>query len=369
MKETKKVKKSALCFTDEDCFARLTFADEEPKFEMTAYSGGIIKDHWYWGNVAFDLKGVKIPKGATPILEEHDITRKIGIAFSYSTQDNKLSVSKASILKTDAAKEFSSLSEQGFPFQASIRGRPSRIEFVEQDAFSDVNGYKFTGPGHIWREWELKESSVCVFGADANTSSKTHFAEEEELEIFVDKIEKQGEEKMEMFDMEKFKLEQPDAFNDIEKSIREKVVTEMEDKFSHEQDKSQATIADMTAKIDSYQNRFADMEQKMAVAKAKEMKLEASKIFADKFAAAELSENLFTKLEKLVPYTDYVKENELDVTAYSDALSKEFTEWKSIVPQTAVQGSGTQQKKVSGDQFTDEAADTLVDEMLKLVGK
>lgn len=363
-KKEQRVKANALRFVDDSsaCFAQVQ--GEDPKLSMIAYSGGIIKNHWYWGNVAFDLSGVKLPKGKSPILEEHDIGRKIAVANKYSIDNNQLAVKDAVFLNTSAATEFKELAAQDFPFQASIRGVPVRVETVEEGASTKVNGFNLSGPGAVWREWELKESSVCTFGADSNTASGIQFAEED-ISYFVQETKKQGDEEM-PFDLEKFKLENPDAFSDIEKGVRDTVVREMEDKFAQEKTGFQATIDDMTGKVDSYQSRFTEMEKAMLKVKEKEMRLEASKIFSEKFSDAELPERLFTKIEKLVPYTNFVKDDEFDVAAFGAALDVELKEWKEFSQPVVVQGSGSHKKQAAGDSFTDEDAEALVADMLKL---
>ena len=54
-KETVKLTKGAMQLVDDQCFASVKFAEgvegeaKKPSLEMLAYSGGIIKNHWYWG--------------------------------------------------------------------------------------------------------------------------------------------------------------------------------------------------------------------------------------------------------------------------------------------------------------------------------
>ena len=70
-----KIPKGAMRFveTGPDCFA-LAEAGEDgktPKLKMVGYSGGIIKGHWYWGDLAIDLEGMSFPLSKYPILEDH----------------------------------------------------------------------------------------------------------------------------------------------------------------------------------------------------------------------------------------------------------------------------------------------------------
>ena len=53
-------------------------------FRMVGYSGNIIKGHWWWGNLAIDLEGIRFSKPKFPILRDHDTDREM--AFSKKPQ-------------------------------------------------------------------------------------------------------------------------------------------------------------------------------------------------------------------------------------------------------------------------------------------
>jgi len=80
---------SSACVLNEKM--EVTFADSENgnKFRIVGYSGGIIKNHWYWGNLAIDLTGVKFFKNRIPVLEEHFKSSRIG--FYNQTRDQRQS--------------------------------------------------------------------------------------------------------------------------------------------------------------------------------------------------------------------------------------------------------------------------------------
>ena len=83
--ESKEIPRGALCLVDEDneAFAFVELAEDgKKKLNMLAYSGKVIKGHWYWGDLVIDCSGVKLDKRVFPILESHDVDRKI--AFSAS---------------------------------------------------------------------------------------------------------------------------------------------------------------------------------------------------------------------------------------------------------------------------------------------
>ena len=79
---TKKIPKGALRFVADNCDA-CVFAEGEgdaPKLKMLAYSGGVIKGHWYWGDLAIDVSGLSFPS-RFPILEDHRTDKKIAFIF------------------------------------------------------------------------------------------------------------------------------------------------------------------------------------------------------------------------------------------------------------------------------------------------
>ena len=374
-KKSQIVKSNALLFNDPECFAKTVVnEDGSKKLEMTAYSGGVILNHWYWGNVAFDLKGIKLPKGPSPILEEHSLRQKIGIAHKYSTENNKLEVKDASFVSTTFSEEFQKLSSEGFPYQCSIRGKPTRIEQVAEGSHTEVNGFKLKGPGHVWREWALKESSVCVFGADENTNARAFSEnEEEQINFFMENQNDKGEDKM--FDVEKFKVEHPDAFASMEKDIKEKVTRDLEDKFNLEREDFAKQIKDLTEKstkmTDEHQNRLQKLEMALAEAKTKELEFEAEAFFNGKVSKTELSEKQRSKVNALVPYVKFIADGKLDKEAFGKALDEEIKEWEefnSTIPSpVAIQGIGTYQRQSSGTVFSAEDAEAEADKLFNMV--
>ena len=79
-KETLKLNRSALIFTDHDSFSKTNPSTEGKTrtLKMVAYSGKIIKNHWYWGDLAIDTSGMKMAKKEIPILQDHATEEKIG---------------------------------------------------------------------------------------------------------------------------------------------------------------------------------------------------------------------------------------------------------------------------------------------------
>ena len=140
-------------------------------FKGTAYAGGRVDGHWYWGRtgVVFDLEGIEIPV-PTPLLGEHFSTSRIGVVKSVSTSQG-IQV-EGSFLSNPEAQQFIQDSDDGFPFQMSMFIDPGSIEEFGQGVSVTVNGQTFSGPIAIFRNNRIREFTICSTGADRNTAIK-----------------------------------------------------------------------------------------------------------------------------------------------------------------------------------------------------
>lgn len=144
---------------------------QKRKFKGTAYAGGRVDGHWYWGRsgVVFDLDGIEIDK-PTALLEEHFGSSRIGVVQTVDT-NGKIDVS-GDFLTNAKAQEIVQDSDDGFPFQMSMMIDPGSIEEVSQGKTVTVNGQSFEGPITIFRQNRIREFTICSTGADRNTSIK-----------------------------------------------------------------------------------------------------------------------------------------------------------------------------------------------------
>ena len=156
-------------------------AEKSNEFAIVGYSGGIIKDHWWWGNVAFDLTGMKFAKKTTPVLEEHFTTKRLGFSTDQKIT-NQVEV-KGKFLGNEGAQQLKADMKAGFPMEASLYVPPTSIEFVKDGESVQVNGQNLKGPGAVFRKSTVKEVSMCVFGADANARSKAFNANEKNIKF------------------------------------------------------------------------------------------------------------------------------------------------------------------------------------------
>nr|WP_314523054.1 hypothetical protein [uncultured Acinetobacter sp.] len=157
-------------------------------FQGTAYAGGRVDGHWYWGRtgVVFDLDGIEIPV-PTPLLGEHFSMSRVGVVKSVNVkQDIKV---EGDFLSNQQAQEFVQDSDDGFPFQMSMFIDPGSIEEVEQGVSVTVNGQSFTGPVAVFRNNRIREFTICSTGADRNTAIKAfsgkpnHQSQQEDTDV------------------------------------------------------------------------------------------------------------------------------------------------------------------------------------------
>ncbi len=144
---------------------------EKRTFKGTAYSGGRVDGHWYWGRtgVVFDLEGIEIDS-PTALLEEHFGSNRIGVVKKVDT-NGKIDV-EGHFLTNERAKEIVQDSDDEFPFQMSMFIDPGSVEEVNTGQTIMVNGQLFTGPIAVFRNNRIREFTICSTGADRNTSIK-----------------------------------------------------------------------------------------------------------------------------------------------------------------------------------------------------
>ena len=62
-------------------------------------------------------------------------------------------------------------SDDGFPWQMSVRIEPSAVEEIQAGASVTVNGKVHQGPITVFRGGRIREVSFCALGADDNTNA------------------------------------------------------------------------------------------------------------------------------------------------------------------------------------------------------
>lgn len=157
-----------------------TFAEPDENgnhpVRMMARSGKPI-NHWYWGQIAHDMAGVK-HKDRVPIDHLHWRDEVLGYVDDINASNKGLECGGALVpfKEDDRASEIAEKGRRGVPYEASINfnGDGIVIEEVGPGATAQVNGMTFHGPGVIVREWPFRGVAITPYGADQNT--KTEFS-------------------------------------------------------------------------------------------------------------------------------------------------------------------------------------------------
>lgn len=361
------IKKAALQLIDPLCFAKAS-EDEKPKLKMTAYSGKIIKNHWYWGDLAIDVSGISFSKKKIPVLEDHLTERKIGFATKF-TQNGSLEVEESEFVDTTFSQEFIRLSKQGFPYEASIYARPTIIEELADGESAEVNGYTFKGPGTIWRKSQLREVSVTTFGYDSQTKSAA-MSEDENIAVESNKEENTKKEVPMKVTLEQFKAESPEEYAKLCTEIR----SEVETKFSADLASKEAEIGqlktslkDATEEKDKLSTSNAQLSERISkIEKAevlraeREIRMTAEGIFDAKLKEAGIPERLFGKVKKQISHEKFITEGVFDTGAFSKAVDDELKDWAGT-GDSSVQGFASHLDQGASDMMKE---DTMVDRMV-----
>lgn len=162
---------------DQFCFELGQFAVEQPAegkkkrtFTGIAYSGEPIVDHWYWERIIFDLDTIQI-KGRIPALLEHRTSQRAGAINSHSVSYEEGLKIEGGLLSNEFGTQVAQDSDDGFPWQMSVRIEPSAIEEIQAGASVTVNGKVHQGPITVFRGGRIREVSFCALGADDNTNA------------------------------------------------------------------------------------------------------------------------------------------------------------------------------------------------------
>lgn len=139
-------------------------------FSGVAYSGEVITDHWYWDRVVFDLDSMQI-NGRIPALLEHSSRQRAGAINTHTIDhQNGLQV-QGDLMSNEFGAQVAQDSDDGFPWQMSVRIEPSSVEDIQADASVSVNGKIHQGPITVFRGGRIREVSFCALGADSNTNA------------------------------------------------------------------------------------------------------------------------------------------------------------------------------------------------------
>jgi hypothetical protein len=377
--EDKLVPKGAMRFIDKGCHATALSSQGEDgqdrsQMDMMVYSGGVIKNHWYWDDLLIDLEGMKAGKSKYPVLEDHETSRKIAFSGKPIVKDGSLRLNPENtvFVDTEVSKEFQTLSKQGFPFQSSVRVNPRRVERIAEGSEAMANGQVLKGPASIFREWDYIEGSVCVFGWDNQTSASAFSKDIVQLdyELMLSKtkdIETPSQEETTIMNLDQFKKDHPELFAEVVKTATDQATAS----FAQEKTGLTSTIDALTVKLTESDTQIKELQKKDSIRAEKEMFAEAESIWAVKLSASEIPERMFSKVKKNVDHNAFVKDDVLDKAAFATAVDNELKDWADFksVQGSSVQGQGFSLKDVEGQTATTAENIKLADSLFALTGQ
>lgn len=150
--------------------AAITKDGELRRFKGVAYTGDMIQRHPYWGNVIFDLSSITVPP-KMPMLFNHNTDAIAGYSDESSVDSAGINLQGNLSKSTPEGQRIAALSDEGFPWQMSVRISPARIEELQAGNTAVVNGRTIQGPAYIFRDSKLSETSFTPTGWDAGTSA------------------------------------------------------------------------------------------------------------------------------------------------------------------------------------------------------
>lgn len=168
--------------------------DGKPKqrtFSMVANTGKVLRHPWY-GNLGIDLQGIHFSQ-QLPALLDHMTNQRVG--YTTKVELTKAGLTAAGVmLGNEHAQTVLADAGEGFPWQASVRLEPIRVEMLEAGQKAKVNGQEILGPAQIMRESTLREVTFCTLGADDQTTAAALADSGDALEaVFFSAITKEPE--------------------------------------------------------------------------------------------------------------------------------------------------------------------------------
>ena len=143
-----------------------------PTFTLVANTGVPMDVGNFGYPVVIDLTGAKFAKSKTPVIMDHDTSKRIGFTTEQTVEATRIVAKGKVVSSMNVAKGFVEDAKAGFPFQVSVGAGITKREFVPEGQKAEVNGKSFQGPLIVARKSVIRELTVTVLGADGNTVAK-----------------------------------------------------------------------------------------------------------------------------------------------------------------------------------------------------
>lgn len=140
------------------------------KFEIAAYSGGVLRVDGFALPVVVDLQGLQAAASVAIVLS-HDLSDEATIGSASTVTNDGQQVAMSGVVTGNSPRVLRALAmhDAGHPWQASIGCAVEQTEEIPAGQAVRVNRRDFVGPIIVARRSVLRETSIVPVGADAST--------------------------------------------------------------------------------------------------------------------------------------------------------------------------------------------------------
>lgn len=232
-------------------------------FSMLAYTGNVIQSPW--GPIVLDVQGMQIANQNTPILFQHNPESIAGYSTRIDKPEDKSLVIEGVLCSTPEGRKIADLSDEGFPWQASVGLQVLSWKFVDVGVTVNVNGRDIPGPVDVAVKSVLRESSFTPMGVDSGTRSVVLSSRigDAPREVHVDEKE---------LEVERKKTAESAVKTERERISAIKSAFPNDQKFALEQIEAGSDL--LTAKAACADKLSLDLENQKAATRAAEEKLQ-----------------------------------------------------------------------------------------------
>lgn len=281
-------------------------AGDGRKFVVVANSGKPMRDVPWWGTLGIDLKGIKA-KARVPALLDHDVSKRIGVFEKSKLTGDGLVMSGRFLANSMLANQVNTELRDGFPFEASVRLHPLKIEELAAGEESEVNGHRIVGPAQIFRSSELRETSLVALGQDQHTSAAALSDSAPQVQVAFETAAAEPDEKMTKTKTKTVGTDAAAAAVTEERtriaSLRKAAIPEQADLLAKMIDDGTPLSEGIAALHADLQGRFEGQRQQMASNSDTSLSTgnsdDATKAAVAKLSALPDSEEKFRKLWKI----------------------------------------------------------------------
>lgn len=151
------------------CAAEGDGESKPDNFSLAVYTGVPVKLPNFFVPVIINIKGFKFAKKVTPVVMDHDTSRRFGHTLEQGKDGNITAKITRSSVRQEAVEAAQDI-QNGFPMQVSIGADITKAQEVAEGETVTVNGQEWEGPLLVAQKSVGREITLTTLGADGNTS-------------------------------------------------------------------------------------------------------------------------------------------------------------------------------------------------------